>query len=415
MDIKETTKIAESHKHYSRDTIRNAVMYIKDKYRVGIYVGNFSKLCESIEASENDKNAPKPAKLVAKEFLTYHGIHLTADDKAVIGKMFADSIRKSSYKVSLTLGCDGSAKDYYHADSCWWGGYSDSREYVAYNGGGAIRAYDPETNKLCGRVWFLPADDGIVIFNSYGVNELQHTESWATIASELLSAPYCKCTLHLQHDQYFFLNAGVYIYVGPKVEPDKRITITLEEFDERIYDDSVYAYCSDCDCEIRNEDDAYYTVNGTVCESCFDSYVCVESEGGDYYPEDDCVYLLHGRYSEWFLTDSSDVVSTINGAYELVENCIEDVYGNYYQMDDDIDDVFLCDATEEYYPISELLTLADGRHIAESNYDRDEYGPLEGEEPEEDDDEPEIAPVVLPLLSVGYFGYIHFQLPNLVY
>jgi hypothetical protein len=112
-------------------------------------------------------------------------------------------------------GAEGSAPEYLHETSCWWNEYGNSRHALTARGGGSFRIYE-KGNKYRGviplaRVWWIPYENGLILFNSYGVNPI---EQWVTI----LEATYNQ-TLYTQrvdrlHLSRTYVNNQMGLYVS---------------------------------------------------------------------------------------------------------------------------------------------------------------------------------------------------------
>jgi hypothetical protein len=67
----------------------------------------------------------------------------------------------AEYKVSFTRELNGAAGDFYHDDSCWWGGYAESRCALKSNGGIGMRTWG-NGRYVSGRAWVMPLKRVIV-------------------------------------------------------------------------------------------------------------------------------------------------------------------------------------------------------------------------------------------------------------
>ncbi len=164
-------------------------------------------------------------------------VSLPEDTKAKIGSLLS-AVPDEDTEVVLTLGCKGSARDYYNPDSCWWNGYARSRDVLEYNGGGALRAYN-EDGTLIGRAWFLPYEDWIVVFNCYGDGNLQHAQTWASLINKAFGwyAEVVKTDDFsiAVADEDLFVNDAAGVIVGTKPYPRKKVHVRPDVNAPHIY------------------------------------------------------------------------------------------------------------------------------------------------------------------------------------
>lgn len=299
----------------------------------------------------------KPGKAVSLFFHKQFDMDMSEEEKAYIGNKLAVVNGNKKYKVVITLGCAGNSREYYHANSCWWGGFSNSRDWVESAGGGSIRIYDPATDKIMGRVWFVPAEEGIVIFNAYGDSSLEHIYSWGVIVASGLKTKYCNCRFYpsIDDDQGFYINSHNTVYFGHdavETENPRHINLDFEKPTKWKYGRGYSDYvCSHCNNHFHDESSLRYveSVDDSVCDSCLDDYFAWISTGGHYgyYPIDDCVEITrqgrYAEYTEWVLAE--------DGGYIEID-------GVYYSDDDDR--VAYCDHCNEYVLFEDTITTEAG-------------------------------------------------------
>lgn len=312
---------------------------------------------------------------ISRWFHMEMGIDLTEDEKTKIGSELSNaSVATEKFTVKVTFGCDGSADDYYHGSSCYWGGYESSRDYIEYNGGGAVRIYDDESGEIIGRVWFMPYKDdgldGLVLFNSYGNGEFDHIVSWGPIVSKLYGTKWSKIHYHVETTANFFQNSHNCVFIGDgEVHQNSLYRHHLSEPDEWVY--SGLRICDCCGRGWYDDDITYSEYNDQyICDYCLHrNYVYVE-EISDYALTEDCVevYIPGNRYHnwQWFLIGSDDITE-INGTWYHIDNCIVDYYGNLYAPDD-TESWFTCAHDNEIYPIFEGILCPNGNMIHEKHY-----------------------------------------------
>lgn len=273
-------------------------LYFNDNYK-SLYIHEY----DISMAVENSK--AKPATALSKWLYDTKQVKLTPEDKAKLGNLL--KVDTFDYTIAITYGCDGDAEDYYHESSCWWGGESQSRDWLESNGGGAVRAYDT-AGEVVGRVWFIPYENGIVLFNSYGKGELQHTSAWKRILTQGLNLEACPVDFHFRPSGMMYINSHTSFFVGKFEDPYSSIYIHLDS-------PSIYKYENDsCVCEIcgnhMHEDDSYYIENEyiTVCEHCLSNHFVYAYTGHrgyrEYLREEDCT-----QYSgEWYSNEHSSII-----------------------------------------------------------------------------------------------------------
>jgi hypothetical protein len=136
----------------------------------------------------------RPGKAFSKTIFKLWGIKLSSKTIAEVGNLIA-ALPEEPLTLRLTLGCDGTREEYYNDRSCWWTNFPRARDILHFNGGGAVRAYN-EVNELVGRVWFLPYEDHILLFNSYGNGALEHIYTWGVLVEQHLGGSPKK-SLHI--------------------------------------------------------------------------------------------------------------------------------------------------------------------------------------------------------------------------
>ena len=221
----------------------------------------------------------RPGKAFAKAFYQHNLIKLNAEIKAQIGQLLS-SFTDEKLTLRLTLGCSGSSWDYYHEDSCWWGDYERSRDVLEHNGGGSIRAYN-EDDELVGRVWFLPYEDHILLFNSYGDGALQHIYTWGVLVEQAFGWKSKKVSAYFSCDNFdLYVNSPTMMIVGPEMYEGKDSIYPNIDVDAPYYYSSPMVYCLGCDEMVREEytyyhRDVYMVGGGYFCESCHEDIVDV--------------------------------------------------------------------------------------------------------------------------------------------
>jgi len=295
----------------------------------------------------------RPGKAVAKAIKDRYHAKIDASE---IGNILAQSRIKYDVRVRVTLGCDGEASEYYHSKSCYWGEYSASRDYIEYNGGGAIRLYDQKTNDLMGRAWFLPVNDGIVLFNAYGANGFDHIDAWGALVAKAFEEHYKVIRFDVLCDESFYLNTGRCVFIGD-------IAKMPDTYDYEMKEPPTFKYasgtpCTNCGNIGYSSESLYYVEDGNyVCENCFENYYVYIEEWDEYHHIDYCVCVRHGQSSEWFHEDSENIVK-VDSEYYHIDDVIEDVDGDYHIVGEDT--YFICNVDGNVYPICDAVETHNG-------------------------------------------------------
>lgn len=107
-------------------------------------------------------------------------IKLSAETISEVGNIAREhSSDATTWHIESTRDLNGTAKEFYHEESCWWTSHSDSRCCLKSWGGLALRTYS-EHGLLTGRVWVQPLNSSLqpthdalnahayAIYNGYG-------------------------------------------------------------------------------------------------------------------------------------------------------------------------------------------------------------------------------------------------------
>jgi hypothetical protein len=122
------------------------------------------------------------AKRLSRHAYKTHQVKLTQDIMSQVGCIARDHSTQVSSEIDVTRDLNQSAEYFYHEDSCWWGGYSESRCALKTNGGFGLRSFSGHSTS--GRAWVMPmrltengqltptfntmTPDAFVVFNGYG-------------------------------------------------------------------------------------------------------------------------------------------------------------------------------------------------------------------------------------------------------
>jgi hypothetical protein len=97
-----------------------------------------------------------------------------------VGTIARDHSKAAAFEVDVTRDLNRSPDYFYHDDSCWWGGMSESRCALKTNGGFGLRSLRGQS--VSGRAWVMPlrdcgglvptldteTPDAFIVFNGYG-------------------------------------------------------------------------------------------------------------------------------------------------------------------------------------------------------------------------------------------------------
>jgi hypothetical protein len=119
-------------------------------------------------------------KRLSRHAYKHHHLSLSPEVISHIGNIAGNHSRAVDVEIDVTRKLNESPGYFYHDDSCWWGGYSESRCALKTNGGFGIRSLNG--NSVTGRAWVMPlkmkgslvatfdtmTPDAFVVFNGYG-------------------------------------------------------------------------------------------------------------------------------------------------------------------------------------------------------------------------------------------------------
>lgn len=222
------------------------------------YNASFGLLTD--EFFEDKPNQPRLTKRVSKA-LMLRGYNVPRDVLTEMGNMANNyNIPTRTLELVFTDHMNGGPEDYFNERSCWWTDYWKSRDWLVYNGGGAILAYNGE--KLVGRALHAPSRHGnMLIFNTYGDVGLPIV--WATAVSGIFAGtkPQIVTWREEGHGYAYFNSRDNTGYVN---SVDKAAT-TVEAFwvQPPRYTYNRWKCCDSCE---RRVDET--TLEGGLCEEC---------------------------------------------------------------------------------------------------------------------------------------------------
>ena len=225
-------------------------------------------------------------------------------------------------------------------NSCWWGGYEESKDVFIDNGGlGLLWHKDEDPDNGIGRVWIAPITEYIrpfgyqpilALFNQYGEDQtgtpLKIDDTARMINTILPETNYIHADLiNDYNDDIPYINGNHAVMVKSNTVQINSYSIHLEwgddnsfqcqECSERLadeecyYDDQGNIYCEDCynenftrchccDNEVYRGD-AYTDYNGyDICYRCYDRYYFTCDGCSEVYPQEDAISTEDGTYCE---------------------------------------------------------------------------------------------------------------------
>ena len=197
-----------------------------------------------------------------------HGVKLSPQSISEIGNLArANCPNEISYTFDFTCKFDWEAGDFADGGSCYWQGRKNARIALQEAGCYAIRFYNP-WGRGWARAWVWPCGGGFIVFNAYGMDQIQV----ARILADYLGMTYGKIESLCNDgssDGDIWINAdGKGYHVRPHAVKQ------YEKYDLGIEVKPQYT-CERCNAEL-DEDHGYNTPDGeNYCESCYDEYCFV--------------------------------------------------------------------------------------------------------------------------------------------
>jgi hypothetical protein len=183
------------------------------------------------------------------------GIKLRKEQLETVANTLNDYVVKDGkYDFTFDQGfVNGTPEEYCHRDSCWWGGYAQSRPMLRNNGGYALRMW--EKGKPVARCWVAPVADGYLIFNAYGKLDLN---LFAQILSTDWGMKFTRCSLTYPSGIYINNCAGFHLHAE---QPKTHIALEWAGAGSVEYVPPAHA------CEVCGE---AADETQTICNACFD-------------------------------------------------------------------------------------------------------------------------------------------------
>jgi hypothetical protein len=248
-------------------------------------------------------------KRIAKFYWQKSKMKLSSDLLGKIGSVIGLHTSKAeAYTFDITDSFDWEAGDFGDDGSCYWSCHAGARPAMKKHGCTAIRFYD-ENGGGMGRAWLCDTEDGVVLFNSHGLD--------APLAARILATyrglSYRKVDLENngKTNGLIWINCDGYL-IGPEelVNNHGLIDLCIGEGQhcygcgEYIDGDFItlhdgghvcsdceddYGYCADCD-QWFHCDELTHIGDNCVCENCLCSYTfCDDCE--EWHSESDCEHI----------------------------------------------------------------------------------------------------------------------------
>lgn len=152
---------------------------------------------EELGTEWQTKRGNFPKRFSAYAHQTY-GLKISPEMMSEIGNIGRDHSLGSDYFIEVTRQLNQSPEAFYNGDSCWWGGYANSRCALKTNGGFGLRTFSTAApaedegdyeEQVTGRAWVMPLrrehrrgggpdrlvptfdtmqPDAFIVFNGYG-------------------------------------------------------------------------------------------------------------------------------------------------------------------------------------------------------------------------------------------------------
>jgi hypothetical protein len=136
---------------------------------------------EALGCTWQTKQGNYTKRLSRHAYQNHNGLKLSQEVMSEVGTIARDHSMAASFEVDVTRDLNRSPGYFYHDDSCWWGGMSESRCALKTNGGFGLRSL--QGPQVTGRAWVMPlrlesgyleptldtmTPDAFVVFNGYG-------------------------------------------------------------------------------------------------------------------------------------------------------------------------------------------------------------------------------------------------------
>lgn len=239
--------------------------------------------------------------------------------------------------------CDG---EFGKGGSCWWGQYRMSLPVFQDNGGWCIRFYDINNSGI-GRTWLYPVENGILGFNSYGVERNKVSKILKSIFLESgIDLFYTNCSIYNRHnDNIPYINSGtgfVLCQVGYSAQESYDLDMEIPDGME---------CCRECG-EMFSFDDGGGVVNGySYCDICLSENFSFCDRCNEYENNDEVHGVQgHSRYN-WLCEDCADYIgiSRCDVCEDYTENCFHfENTGNVY-CESCVPNYFYCEVCETDY------------------------------------------------------------------
>jgi len=233
-------------------------------------------------------------------------------------------------KMDFDLSLAWNAGEFGDPKSCFWQSRRDCLRVLKRNKALAVRFYNAE-GKGIGRAWCIKHNDGLIIFNGYGLS----THEITRILGEFLNLPYKQIALYFSgsNEHVVFVNGGKAMLLAPTATLRETTSIDLpwtrvlecinchkeDEISQngtgRIYCKTCYGVlyfrCKRCDRTRRSVEMAYSNSEPLgVCSTCA-SYMCAVCKTYEKH--------IRVRFTGWSICDTCYETQK-REAYERVQS-----------------------------------------------------------------------------------------------
>ncbi len=212
------------------------------------------------------------------------GHKLTPEVLSKVGNLGSDHCEKTeTYNFEFVDKFDWSAGDFGDEGSCFWSCHASAKDMLLDNGAGAVCFYQRKhvmeghltgdhpfwvtTSKGIARAWIIPQpDDCFIVFNGYGIETLPIARILATYFGH---AYYRKIDLNNRGytDGNLWVNGGSGYLVGPQDVVQGVDKVSLD------WDGSNSLLCTNCECEIDEDDHCHDPDDEDLCSDCYSKQV----------------------------------------------------------------------------------------------------------------------------------------------
>jgi hypothetical protein len=281
-----------------------------------------------------------------------HGVKLSDSMLGIIGDVLQRHLSDAehTYFYDFTDSIDWNDGQFGKDESCWWGGYKESKDVYTSNGGWGMRFYqdaNQDDDNGIGRTWIYPHNGMLLGFNSYGVSRPQTSKVLKAIFAEHgIKLHYKQVSIENSQDSEIpYINGDSGFVLYPDTMDGDNVPTS---YDLDMETDHNKTRCEHCNCTLDTEYGDYTIVSDSYyCESCTNRLFSYCDGCEEYCDKDDvhltnddrylCKYCLKregyvecyecNTYVEEYITDSDGDEFCESCADKHLTHCDEcDVY-----------------------------------------------------------------------------------------